>query len=88
MTGAALTLLGLTGCGSGAGSGSCDAPESPAVFELGTGQTCFERVTAGQIVPEIQGPQGGFHIRAAIGCGDCGVDTIVALGARNVKTHT
>src|SRR4051794_24908042 len=86
MMGAALTLLALTGCGSGGGSGSCDAPESPAVFELGTGETCFERLTSGQVVPEIQGPQGGFHVWAAIGCGDCGAETIVEFGTKNAKT--
>lgn len=84
--GAALTLLALPGCGGSSGSGACSAPESPAVFELGTGEACFERLTAGQVVPEIQGPQGGFHVWAAIGCGDCGPETIVELGTKNAKT--
>ena len=83
---AALALLGLTGCGGSTGSGSCDAPDSPAAFELGTGEVCFERLTAGQVVPEIAGPQGGFHVWAAVGCGDCGPEAIVEFGTRNAKT--
>ena len=83
--GAALTLLGLSGCNS-TGSGSCDAPESPAAFEIGTGEICFERLTAGQVVPRIAGPQGGFHVWTAVGCGDCGAEAIVELGTRTAKT--
>ncbi|MFS8067046.1 MAG: hypothetical protein ACMG6S_11800 [Byssovorax sp.] len=47
LIGAALACLGLVGCGTSA-SGSCDAPSNPAVFELGTGEACFERLTPGQ----------------------------------------
>jgi hypothetical protein len=84
--GGTLTLLGLIGCGGSSGSGSCATPESPAVFELGTGETCFERLSPGQTVPQIAGPQGGFHVWTAIGCGDCGAETIVEFGTKNAKT--
>jgi hypothetical protein len=84
--GGALTLLALSGCGGSSGSGSCATPDSHAVFELGTGEACFERLTSGQIVPQIAGPQGGFHVWAAIGCGDCGADTIVEFGTKHAKT--
>ncbi len=82
--GAALALLGLTGCGSGAGS--CDAPSSPAAFELGTGEVCFARLAPGQTVPEIAGPQGGFHVWTAVGCSDCGASAIIEFGTKNAKT--
>lgn len=80
-------MLGVTGCGGSSGAGSCDEPESPAAFELGTGEACFERLTAGQTVPQIQGPQGGFHIWAGLGCSDCGTKTIVQYGTRSAKTR-
>jgi hypothetical protein len=85
-TGAALVLLGLSSCGSSSSAGSCDEPASPAVFELGTGEACFERLTALQTVPEIQGPQGGFHVWAGLGCSDCGTKAIVEFGTKNAKT--
>jgi hypothetical protein len=86
ITTAALFLLGLAGCDGASASGSCDAPDSPAVFELGTGEACFERLTPGQTVPEIQGPQGGFHVWAAVGCSDCGSSAIVEFGTKNATT--
>ena len=78
-------LLSVEGCSS-SGSGSCDVPSNPAAFELGTGEVCFERLTPGQVVPEIAGPQGGFHVWTAVGCGDCGAEAIVEFGTKTVKT--
>jgi hypothetical protein len=75
----------LCGCGS-SGSGSCDAPSNPAAFEMGTGEVCFERLTPGQVVPEIAGPQGGFHVWTAVGCSDCGAEAIVEFGTKQAKT--
>jgi hypothetical protein len=83
--GAALAFLGLAGCETSA-PGSCDPPSNPAVFELGTGEACFEQLTPGQTVPQIQGPQGGFHVWAGLGCGDCGDRAIVEFGTKNAKT--
>lgn len=78
--------LGLTACGT-SGSGACATPEAPAVFELGTGETCFERLTPGQTVPQILGPQGGFHVWASLGCGDCGDRATIEYGTKNAKTR-
>ncbi len=49
---------------------NCDAPGSPASFEVGTGELCFERLTDAEL-PLFAGPQGGYHLFAAIGCADC-----------------
>ncbi|MFO0550762.1 MAG: hypothetical protein U0271_20375 [Polyangiaceae bacterium] len=68
LLGAAAVLTTLTGC---PGPASCDPPENPETFEVGTGEDCFERVTADEAVPIMSGPQGGFHVWLAIGCGDC-----------------
>jgi hypothetical protein len=81
----ASSWIAIVGCG-GAGDGSCEAPAAPAVFELGSGETCFERLKAGQTVPQIAGPQGGFHIWAGLGCGDCGDKAIIEFGTQSVKT--
>lgn len=90
--GALVGLLGLVGCGSDVSDGaggeggeggqgptpaSCDPPADAADFELGTGELCFERVTAGQEVPLYAGPQGGYHLFLAIGCTDCGAQALV-----------
>jgi hypothetical protein len=44
-----------------------DAPE----FEIGTGEVCYEPLVEGQIVPHITGPQGGYHVWAAVLCPGC-----------------
>lgn len=66
---------------------TCTDPPAPAVFEIGTGETCFERVTAGQTVPVMAGPQGGFHIWLAVGCADCGGQAILTYGVKDPATH-
>jgi hypothetical protein len=92
-------LMGLSACTSGGegggGSGSsgtggetCVTPPSPAVFEAGTGEACFERLGQGQTVKVLQGPQGGYHIWLAIGCADCGAKTTVEYGVKNPATMT
>jgi hypothetical protein len=73
---------------SGTGGGpTCTPPADPQTFELGTGQTCFERLTPGQTVPVMQGPQGGFHLWLAIGCADCGLQAILQYGVKDPATH-
>ena len=76
------TLLGLQACESSINDSestepepepepvSCDAPASPDSFEVGTGELCFERLPEGEL-PLFAGPQGGYHLFAAIGCADC-----------------
>src|SRR5690606_4066888 len=71
----------------GRGGGGCADPADPAVFEIGTGQTCFERLTAGQTVAAIQGPQGGFHLWLAVGCADCGAQAVVRYGVKDPATQ-
>ena len=88
--GAALVLLGfpaLTGCGGSSGAGSCVAPPDAAVFELGTGDTCFERLTPGQTITVIEGPQGGYHLWTSLGCGDCLGKTILEYGVKSADTR-
>lgn len=88
-TGAVLVLLwlpALTGCGDASGAESCVAPPDPAVFELGTGDTCFERLTPGQTIPVIGGPQGGYHLWTSLGCRDCPAKTILEYGVKDADT--
>lgn len=80
-----------TGGGSG-GTGTdtdivCDDPPMPAVFELGTGEKCFSRLTPGQVIPVMQGPQGGFHLWAAMGCSDCPEKVTVVYGLKDKATN-
>lgn len=77
---------GTAGNAGGAGATTCAAPPQPQAFEAGTGQQCFERLTNGQTVTVIQGPQGGFHIWLAVGCSDCGANPFVELGVKDLAT--
>lgn len=95
--GAAGGSAGAAGSAGSAGSGAtagaagapaCVTPPEPQVFETGTGQQCFERLTPGQVVPMIQGPQGGFHLWLAIGCADCAASTLVEIGVKDMATGT
>lgn len=71
-------VLGLMGCSSEEGpSTECTAPDNPAAFEVGTGEACFERLSEGQTVPLMSGPQGGYHVWLAVGCADCAGDVIL-----------
>jgi hypothetical protein len=76
-------LLGSLGCGQ---SNACITPASPGAFELGTGDTCFQRLKSGQTVPVNDGPQGGFHLWTAVGCADCGATVPVELGVKDAMT--
>ncbi len=72
---------GASGASDGAGGWpACVDPPTPEAFELGTGETCFERLVPGQIVPRIAGHQGGRHVWAAIGCADCEAPILLELG--------
>lgn len=66
---------------------ACDTPNSPPAFEVGTGEKCFERLTADQEVPLMSGPQGGYHMWLAAGCVDCGTVVHLEYGARDPATH-
>ena len=81
-----LTTLLLSTAAFGCSSGGCPTPEGASPFEIGTGDTCFERVSAGQTLPVNAGPQGGFHLWTAFGCADCGEKATVQFGAQDPKT--
>ncbi len=73
---------------SGTGGDTCAAPPSPAPFEAGGGETCFERLTQGQTVKVLQGPQGGFHIWLAVGCTGCTSSKTIEYGVKDPATKT
>lgn len=75
----ALFLLGCPG-------NDCEAPAKPGVFELGTGEACFVRVSAGNILPIIYGSQGGQHVWTAFGCKDCPPTPVIHYGAKDPET--
>lgn len=85
---------GSTGTG-GSGGGTttstttaaCVTPDSPAPFELGTGEKCFERLTVDQEVPLQSGPQGGYHMWLAVGCADCQSPVHLRYGAHDPATN-
>lgn len=66
---------------------TCVTPDSPLVFEIGTGEHCFERVPAFGAVHAVEGNQGGYHVWLAFGCGDCGTVTHIKYGLRDPETH-
>lgn len=72
---------------SSSGGPVCADPPNPEVFEVGTGETCFERLTPGQTVPVMQGPQGGFHVWLAVGCADCATPEILRYSVRDPTTQ-
>lgn len=70
-----LMLATVTACGDDQPSPEdCDPPSAPQAFEVGTGEHCFARVQAGETLPLMAGPQGGYHVWLAVGCQDCGVE--------------
>lgn len=50
-------------------SGPCSGGAADAYVEVGTGNTVFEAVTDGQVVPYVQGPQGGWHVWGSLRMG-------------------
>ncbi|WP_437780783.1 hypothetical protein [Sorangium sp. So ce1097] len=80
---------GSTGDGGSAGEGGgggCGLPENPAVFEIGTGETCFEHIEDGATLPVMAGPQGGYHLWLAVACGDCGESVRLRYSVRDPAT--
>lgn len=73
--------------GSGGGQPGCADPPGPESFEVGSGEACFQRLTAGQTVPVMAGPQGGYHIWLGVGCADCGDQAILRYGVKDPATH-
>lgn len=81
------TSSSAQGGGGQGGGGECADPPDPGVFEVGTGELCFERLSAGQTIPVISGPQGGYHLWAAVLSPDCGPQTVISYATRDVVTH-
>lgn len=75
--------------GSGGSGPVCPDPPAPQPFELGTGESCFERTSDGDVVPLMQGPQGGYHVWLAVGCSGADCDSPIHLkwGVRDAATH-
>lgn len=65
---------------------ACDPPSNPAAFEVGTGESCFERLSENGEIALMSGPQGGYHLWLSIGCADCGDQVLVAYGVRDPAT--
>ncbi|WP_437480039.1 hypothetical protein WME75_34770 [Sorangium sp. So ce1014] len=83
---------GSTGEGGGGsstgvgGGGGCRLPDEPAVFEIGTGESCFESIEDGATLPVMAGPQGGYHLWFAVGCSDCGARVRVRYSVKDPAT--
>lgn len=63
-----LYLLSQVGCqgGGGASDASVDIARVECSVVIGTGSARFEAVQAGQALPVIMGPQGGYHVLVAV----------------------
>lgn len=71
--GVAVMALICGACGeSGPSPEDCTPPAETPEFAIGTGELCFAPLADGDVVPMMNGPQGGFHVWLAIGCTDCG----------------
>jgi hypothetical protein len=77
---------GGAGGGGGGETPDCEAPSAPEPFELGTGETCFARVAAGETLPLVQGPQGGYHLWVAVSCTGCAEQLYLRYGALDPVT--
>lgn len=75
------------GTGTTTSTGACKTPDPAESFEVGTGEKCFEAVAAGQEVPLMSGPQGGYHMWLAVGCVDCSATVHLKYGARDPATN-
>ena len=81
------------GAGEGGAGGApapivCVAPADPAVFEIGTGEACFERLADDAAITLWSGPQGGYHLFLAVGCADCGDAIVVRSSVLDPATST
>jgi hypothetical protein len=77
-----------TATSSSTGGDPCVAPPNPVAFEAGGGQTCFARLTQGQTVTVLQGPQGGWHLWLAVSCVGCDAKTTIEYGVKDPATKT
>ncbi|MFO0589633.1 MAG: hypothetical protein U0441_18995 [Polyangiaceae bacterium] len=64
----------------------CNEPKDMPAFDIGTGEKCFAKVTDGDTLPLMNGPQGGYHMWLAAGCKDCGTTVHLKYGARDPAT--
>ncbi|NUP11855.1 MAG: hypothetical protein HOW73_37895 [Polyangiaceae bacterium] len=75
--------------GHGGEGGSMEQEPSPCgeianapAFAIGTGEVCYEALEDGDVVPQMAGPQNGYHLWVALVCADCPRDIIVVTGAK------
>ncbi len=83
-TGGATTAASTSGAGGQAPT--CDPPPGISGFAQGTGEKCFEPVQAAEVVPMMQGPQGGYHLWLALGCDDCSSPAHIRYGVNDPAT--
>lgn len=62
-----------------------ETPDAPA-FEIGTGEVCYEPLRDGQVVPHLTGPQGGYHVWAAVLCPACPPKVVATVYAKLAET--
>lgn len=64
-------------CGAPCEESECTLPSDLADLELGTGERCFERLGADLVVPQMEGPQGGYHMWLSLYCADCPAEVLL-----------
>ncbi len=80
---------GVDGGGGGGGgtpAPTCDPPTSPPPFAIGTGELCFTPISEGSVIPQINGPQGGYHLWLAVGCSGCVGEILVVHSVLHPST--
>lgn len=55
-------------------------------LEVGTGQTSFEPLAAGDPIELVAGPQGGYHVFLALRCAGCASPVTVRYGANDATS--
>jgi hypothetical protein len=73
-------------CGAPCEESECTLPSDLADLELGTGEQCFERLRSDLVVPQMEGPQGGYHMWLSLYCADCPSE--ILLETRLVREDT
>jgi hypothetical protein len=71
------------GAEGGASPSPCGAPPGDPDFAVGTGEICFESLSAGQVLPRVAGPQGGHHVWVAVACAGCPEEVVTRVGVQH-----